>query len=276
MDKINSNNALIVFQGQNIRRKWYNDEWYFSVSDMIATLTGSKDALAYWRKLKQREPQLVTICHSLKLASKDNKLRNADCINTKNAFRLIQSIPSKNAEYFKIWLAQVGYERVQEIENPELAQQRMKELYEQKGYSKEWIEKRLRGIAVRQELTDEWIQRGVNQHVEFSILTNEISKATFEKTVGEYKAFKNLKRENLRDHMTDLELIFSMLGEASTTTIARSKNAKGFDENKETAKKGGVIAGNARSELEKESGKKVIDDGNYLKTPEKVKRLEKK
>ncbi|MEA2036533.1 MAG: Bro-N domain-containing protein [Nanoarchaeota archaeon] len=207
-----NNKSLIVFQDKKIRRIWYNEEWHYSVSDIIAVLTDSKDELAYWRKLKQREPQLVTICHGLKMPAKDGKMRYADCVNTKNAFRLIQSIPSRKAEPFKQWLAQVGKERIDEIENPELAQDRVKEYYELKGYPKEWVDKRLRGIAIRQDLTDEWESRGIQEQKEFAILTNEISKATFDKTVKEYKRFKALKRknQNLRDHMTDWELILTM------------------------------------------------------------------
>lgn len=194
--------SLIVFQDKKIRRVWHDEEWYFSVSDIIAVLTDSKDELAYWRKLKEREPQLVTICHGLKMPAKDGKLRYTDGVNTKNAFRLVQSIPSKKAEPFKMWLAEVGKERIEEIENPELAQDRVKEYYELKGYPKDWIDKRLRGIAVRQELTDAWRSRGVEEERDFAILTNEISKAPFGKTAGEYKQFKGLKKpnQNLRDH----------------------------------------------------------------------------
>ena len=212
MDK---SDALIVFQDQKIRRLWLDNEWFYSVTDVIAVLTDSQDELAYWRKLKQREHQLVTICHGLKLPAKDGKLRYADCVNTKNAFRLIQSIPSKKAEPFKMWLAQVGKERIEEIENPELAQDRVKEYYELKGYPQDWIDKRLRGIAIRQDLTDEWKSRGVQEEKDFAILTNEISKTTFGKTVGEYKQFKGLKKpnQNLRDHMDDWELILTTVGE---------------------------------------------------------------
>ncbi|MBW6462334.1 MAG: hypothetical protein K0B07_04780 [DPANN group archaeon] len=185
----------------------------------------------------------------MKLIAEDGKLRLTDCVNTKNAFRIIQSIPSKKAEPFKLWLAQVGYERVQEIQDPELAQKRMKELYIQKGYSNEWIEKRVRGIAIRDELTGEWTDRGVNTNKEFSILTAEISKATFDMTPSEYKQHKGLKNENLRDHMNDLELIFTMLGEGATTHIARATDAQGFKINKIAAKEGGTVAGNARKEL---------------------------
>ena len=202
--------------------------------------------------------------------------QNMNCTNTEGAFRIIQSINSPKAEPFKLWLAKVGYERVKEIENPELSQERMKELYRLKGYSDDWIEKRVRGIAVRQELTDEWKKRDVKEDVEFAILTNEISKATFGKTVEEYKEFKKLKKENLRDHMNDLELIFTMLGEASTTRIARNKNAQGLNENNKAAFEGGNVAGIARKELEYRSGEKVVTKENYLDKPEKIKRIESK
>ena len=269
---MDSEKSLVVFQNWKIRRIWFNEEWHFSVTDIIAILVDSKDEMAYWRKLKQREPQLVTICHGLKMPAKDGKMRYSDCVNTKNAFRLIQSIPSKRAEPFKIWLAQVGYERVQEIENPELAQKRMKELFKQKGYSDDWIEKRVRGIAVRDELTDEWKKRGLSTEREYSILTAEISKATFGMTPTEYKKLKGVEKENLRDHMNDLELIFTMLGEASTTRIARNKDARGFVENKDAAIEGGNVAGVARKELEKRSSQPVSSSENYLDVPEKEKR----
>ncbi len=266
---------LVVFEGKNIRRTWYNNEWYFSVVDVVDALEASTQPRKYWSDLKVKLIgegfELSDKIGQLKLMSSDNKYYETDCANTKNLFRIIQSIPSKKAEPFKQWLAQVGYERIQEIQNPELAQERIKQLYIQKGYSKEWIEKRLRGIAIRQELTDEWKQRGVEEGKEFSIFTNEISKATFGMTVQEYKKFKGLKTENLRDHMKDLELIFTMLSEASTTTIARGKDAQGFHENKEAAKEGGTIAGNARKELEDKSRKKVVTSENYLKNQQNKK-----
>ncbi len=268
---MDSEKSLIVFQDKKIRRVWHNDEWHFSVSDIIAILTDSKDELAYWRKLKQREPQLVTICHGLKLPAKDGKLRYADCVNTRNAFRLIQSIPSLKAEPFKQWLAKVGYERIQEIENPELAQDRVKDYYELKGYPADWIEKRLRGIAIRQDLTDEWKFRGIQEQKDFAILTNEISKATFGKTVGEYKKFKSLKRnnQNLRDHMTDWELILAMVGKKATTDITISKDSQGFNECKDSALEGGTIAKNTRKEIEQKTGKSIVSNENYLHLTEK-------
>jgi len=271
---------IAIFNGKTIRRKLVNNEWFFSVIDIVGVLTESENPRDYWYKLKIREQEssgieLSTFCLQLKLIAEDSKLRETDCANTEGIFRIIQSIPSKKAEPFKRWLAKVGYERVKEIENPELAQERMKKLYEQKGYSKDWIEKRLRGIAIRQELTDEWKQRGVEEDIEFAILTNEISKAAFGKTVEEYKELKKLKRENLRDHMDDLELIFSMLGEASTTRIAKAKDTKGFEENKTAAKQGGEVAGNARKELELKTGESVLSEENFLDIPEKIKKKKK-
>lgn len=272
---------IIVFENKKIRRIWHDEEWYFSIIDVVEVLTDSINPRDYWFKMKKRElietnVELSTICLQLKLESSDGKKYATDCANTRNMFRIIQSIPSPKAEPFKQWLAKVGYERVQEIEDPELGSIRVKELYQAKGYTDQWIEKRMRGIAVRQELTDEWKSRGVKEDVEYSILTAEISKATFGLTPSEYKKLKNLERENLRDHMTDLELIFSMLGEAATTEIARNTDAQGFDQNKNSAKRGGKIAGNARKNLEKESGRKVVTNENYLDEPQKKKALEKK
>lgn len=269
-------NALIVFQNKKIRRIWHDKEWYFSVADVVAALTDSADPKDYWYRLKKRELEsgieLSTFCRQLKLPSSDGKYYTTDCANTKDMFRIIQSIPSPKAEPFKLWLAQVGYERVQEIENPELSQKRMREIYRQKGYSDGWIEKRVRGIAIRDELTNEWKNRGVKEHKEFAILTSEISKATFGLTPRKYKKLKGLKQQNLRDHMNDLELIFTMLGEASTTRIARNKDAKGFGPNRLAAREGGKVAGIARKELEKRSGQSVVSRQNYLAQPEKEKR----
>ncbi|HKZ42210.1 MAG TPA: BRO family protein [Candidatus Hodarchaeales archaeon] len=267
--------ALAVFQGKKIRRLWYNDQWWFSIVDVVGALSESEDSRNYWKVLKHRlkdeNSEVVTKCNQLKLLASDGKYYLTDCANTEILFRIIQSIPSKNAEPFKLWLAKVGYERIQEIENPELAQERMKLLYEQKGYSKDWIEKRLRGIAIRQELTGEWKQRGVNEQVEFAILTNEISKAPFGKTVDEYKTHKNLKKENLRDHMNDWELIFTMLGEKATTDITKTRDAQGFDSCKQSAQRGGQIAKNARNELERETGESIISKDNFLTFDEKRK-----
>ncbi len=237
------------------------------------------DSGAYWRKLKQRlkeeGSEVVTICHALKLKAPDGKMRQTDCANTEGIFRLIQSIPSPKAEPFKRWLAKVGYERVQEIENPELAQERMKHMYEQKGYSKNWIDKRLRGIAIRQNLTDEWKERGLENPTDYAILTSEIAKATFGMTPKEYKDHKGLSKpnQNLRDHMTDLELIFTMLGEKATTEISEQEQPEGFDENKQVAKRGGNVGKIAREALEKETKKSVISDKNYLNTTENQTKL---
>lgn len=274
--------SLVAFGDRKIRRLWHENEWYFSVVDVVGVLADSSDAGAYWRKLKQRlndeGSEVVTFCHGLKLIASDGKKYSTDCANTENMFRIIQSIPSPKAEPFKRWLAKVGYERIEEIENPEIATERMREIYRQKGYSEGWIEKRMRGIAVRDELTGEWRKRGVKEHIEFAILTSEISKATFGMTPTEYKEFKELSEsnENLRDHMTDLELIFTMLGEASTTEIARTKDAKGFKKNEEAAKEGGKIAGDARAALEKKTGTKVSTKDNFKKIPESKKKELKK
>jgi hypothetical protein len=272
-------NKLVVFQDKKIRRIWHNDEWYFSVIDVVEVLTDSNNPRNYWSMLKKRELdagiELSTNCVQLKLEAPDGKLRETDCANTKSLFRIIQSIPSKKAEPFKLWLAQVGYERIEEIENPELGQDRIKEYYELKGYPKEWIDKRLRGIAVRQELTDEWKNRDIKSEKEFAILTNEISKATFGKTVGEYKEFKKLKKknENLRDHMTDLELIFTMLGEKTTTEITKERDSQGFMECKESAKEGGEAARDARESVERRLRKSTISKENFLPKKKEKKKL---
>lgn len=261
------NKQLALFQGKSIRRVIFNDEWWFSILDIISILTDSPQPKTYWAKMKDRDQEMsqpFPFWEQLKMIAEDGKMCETDCANTEGILRIIQSVPSSKAEPFKRWLSKVGYERIQEIEDPELATKRTKELYKSKGYSDVWIEKRMRGIAVREELTDEWKKRGVKENVEFSILTAEISKATFGMTPSEYKKHKRLKRENLRDHMTDLELIFSMLGEASTTKIARDKNALGFIENKVAAQKGGKIAGDARKNLELVSGKKIVTKDNYL------------
>jgi len=268
-----SKDALVVFEGAKIRRVWHNDQWHFSVVDIIQILTESGSPRQYWGVLKKRDTQLLTICLQLKLPSSDGKYYNTDCVNTENAFRLIQSIPSKKAEPFKRWLAKVGYERVQEIEDPELAQKRMKEIYQQKGYSDEWIEKRARGIAIRDELTDEWDKRGVNTSLGYSILTADISRATFGLTPSEYKKFKNLNKENLRDHMDDIELILTMLGEATTTRFTRERDSNQFPELKADAKDGGDVAGATRHDIENKLGKSVISSDNYLEAPEKTKKI---
>jgi hypothetical protein len=270
------NNALIVFQDKKIRRTWYNDEWWFVVEDIIFVLIDSNDPKQYIQKMKQRDEELnkgwVQIVHTLPVRTSGG-VQNMNCANTEGIFRIIQSVSSSKAEPFKRWLAEAGYERVKEIENPELAQERAKEYYELKGYPKEWIEKRLRGIAVRQELTDEWKQRGVEQNYGFAILTNEISKAAFGKTVQGHKEFKNVKgkNQNLRDHMSDWELILTMIGEKATTDITKAKDSKGFEQCKDSAQKGGKIAGNTRSEIEKEIGKSVVSKENFLDLNKKKK-----
>ena len=262
-----------IFQEEKIRSVWNEEEeqWYFSVVDVVDVLTGSVNPRDYWFKMKKRVHtedgfELSTICRQFKLTATDGKLRETDCANVKSLLRIIQSIPSPKAEPFKQWLAQVGYERIQEIENPELAQERMKELYEKKGYSKDWIDKRLRGIAIRQNLTDEWKERGITKEKDFAILTAEISKATFGLTPSEYKVHKGLtkKNQNLRDHMTDLELIFTMLGERVTTEISQQEKPETFEENRNVANRGGNVAGIARKQTEKELGHSVISSENYL------------
>jgi len=258
---------LAIFKGKKIRRTIYNNEWWFVVEDVVFALTDSNDPKQYIQRMKYRDPELakgyVQFVHTLSIDTVGGR-QQMNCANTEGIFRLIQSIPSPKAEPFKRWLARVGYERVQEIEDPELATKRTRILYKLKGYPDSWIEKRMRGIAIREELTDEWKQRHVGEDREYAILTAEISKATFDMTPSEYKKFKGLERQNLRDHMDDLELIFSMLGEASTTKITRAKQAQGFQENKRAAQTGGTVAGNARKELEKKSGEKVSTPQNYL------------
>jgi len=269
--KNKKNQMIVVFGTKEIRRIWHNDEWWFSVVDVCGILTESRDSGAYWRKLKQRlkieGSEVVTNCHGLKLVASDGKKYRTDCANTETMFRVIQSIPSPKAEPFKRWLAKVGYERVQEIENPELAQERMKALYEQKGYPKDWIDKRLRGMAVRQNLTDEWKERGIENQKGYAILTAEISKAAFGMTPTEYKKHKNIptkSKANLRDNMTDLELIFTMLSEKVTTEISEQEKPETFTDNKKVARRGGAVAGNARKDTEKELGRSIISEENYL------------
>jgi hypothetical protein len=267
---------IAIFQKKEIRKVIHNNEWWFSVEDVVLALINSTDPKQYIQRMKQRDNELnkgwVQIVLTLEMKTTGGKQR-MNCANTEGIFRIIQSIPSPKAEPFKRWLARVGYERVREIEDPELATKRTRMLYKIKGYSDSWIGKRMRGIAVRDTLTDEWQKRGVKEQKEYAILTAEISRATFGMTPNEYKKFKKLKRENFRDHMNDLELIFTMLGEASTTEIARNKDAQGFNKNKIVAKKGGRVAGKARKDLEKKSGKKVSNKNNYLQGVENKKRL---
>ena len=277
-------NNLVLFEKKQVRRAWNetDQKWYFAVQDVIEILTDSADIKQYVKKLKSRDPELSsnwgTICTPVEMTAADGKRRKIQSANIEGLLRLIQSIPSPKAEPFKRWLAKVGYERLQEIENPELGSQRMREIYRQKGYSDAWIEKRMRGIAVRDELTDEWKKRGVKEQTQYAILTAEISKATFGMTPTEYRDHKALTHpgDNLRDHMTDLELLFTMLGEASTTEIARNTDAQGFPRNKLAAKAGGKVAGNARKELESKSGRKVSTKVNFKEIPESRLRLQDK
>ncbi|TFH14926.1 MAG: phage antirepressor protein [Lentisphaerales bacterium] len=268
---------IALFKGKTIRRTLNRNEWWFSVVDVVAALIDSPDAGAYWRKLKQRlgeeGSEVVTFCHGLKLPAADGKQYKTDCASTEGIFRIIQSIPSPKAEPFKRWLAKVGYERVQEIENPELATKRTRMLYKLKGYGDDWIEKRMRGIAIREELTDEWQQRGAQEDKDYEILTAQISKAAFGVTPNEYKKLKGLKRENLRDHMDDFELIFTMLGERATTEIHRTENSQGMPKLADDAHSGGKIAGNARKELEKRLKRSVVSRDNYLQKRESQKKL---
>ncbi|TAJ77232.1 MAG: phage antirepressor protein [Gallionellaceae bacterium] len=274
-----ASNHLAVFQETTIRRTWHNEEWWFVVADVIAVLTDSVNPSDYIKKMRLRDKVLSQgwgqIVTPLRIDT-EGGVQRLNCANTEGLFRLIQSIPSPKAEPFKRWLAQVGYERVKEIENPELASARARDLYQAKGYPQAWIEKRLRSIAIRGELTEEWHQRGVQEGKEYAILTAEIARATFGVTPAEHGKLKALDKvktgNNLRDHMTDLELIFSMLGEASTTEIAREKDAQGFAENALAAKQGGTIAGDARKALEAKSGKLVVSKENNLAVSE-IKRV---
>lgn len=271
-------NNIKLFQDKKIRSQWNEDEeqWYFVIEDVVEALTNSKDPKQYVKRMKLRDPELakgwVQIVPTLVVQTAGGP-QKMSCANVKGLLRIIQSIPSPKAEPFKLWLAQVGYERLEEIENPELAQERMKELYEKKGYPKDWIDKRLRGMAIRQNLTDEWKKRGITEERDFAILTAEISKATFGMTPSEYKEFKGLtkKNQNLRDHMDDLELIFTMLGERVTTEISEKEEPDTFDKSKKIARRGGNVAGVARRETEKELGRKVSTPKNYLPDKDKPK-----
>lgn len=258
---------IAVFKGMSIRKRVFENEWWFVVEDIVQVLTDSADVKQYIRRMRERDEELskgwVQIVRTLKIETSGGK-QKMNCANTEGVFRIIQSIPSSKAEPFKRWLAKVGYERVQEIEDPELATKRTRALYKAKGYSDKWIEMRMRGIQIREELTDEWRERGAKTNRDYSILTAEISRATFGMTPGKYKKYKGLKSQNLRDHMTDLELIFSMLGEASTKEITQTQNSKGFKKLQNDSVKGGRIAGEARKKLERETGRKVVSKGNYL------------
>ena len=265
-----ADSKIVVFQDKQIRRAWMNEQWYFSIADVVEFLTDSVDVKQYIKRMRQRDPLLNrnwgTICTPVAMIAADGRRRSVQAADVKGLFRIIQSIPSPKAEPFKQWLAQVGYERVQEIENPELAQERMKAVYEAKGYPKDWIDKRLRGIAIRQNLTDEWKERGIREERDFAILTAEIARATFGVTPSEHRAIKGLtkKGQNLRDHMTDLEMIFTMLGERVTTEISQQEKPDTFAESKRVARRGGNVAGVARKETERELGHSVVSGQNFL------------
>lgn len=275
----NKETHIAIFNGKFIRRTWFAERWWFVVEDIVSVLTESVNPKDYLSKMKQRDAPLAEgwgqIVRTLPIITSGGK-QEMNCSDTEGIFRIIQSIPSKKAESFKRWLAKVGYERIQEIENPELAQERMKLLYGQKGYSKDWIDKRLRGIAIRQNLTEEWKNRGIDEERDYAILTNEIAKATFGVSIDEHKKIKGLNRENLRDHMDDLELIFSMLGERVATEITVNNEVKGFEECAIAAQQGGEVAGNARREAESKIGKPVVSEDNFLTISEKKKTKKKK
>ena len=263
--------AIKLFKDQKIRTSWDDvlEKWYFSIVDVIRVLTGSENPNNYWKVLKSRlkkeGSELVTNCNQLKMQSSDGKFYKTDVADTEQLFRLIQSVPSPNAEPFKLWLARVGSERIDEIEDPEKGIDRLMETYLRKGYSKNWINQRLKSIEVRKELTDEWETRGVKKGQEYAILTDEITQAWSGYTTKQYKKFKELKRENLRDHMTNLELVLNMLAEATTTEISKEKDPKTFKDSRKIAKQGGTIAGNTRKEIEAKTGKKVISKQNARK-----------
>ena len=261
--------TIKLFESKRIRSVWHaeKEKWYFSIVDVVEILTDSPNPRKYWSvlktRLKKEDSQLTTNCSQLKMQAADGKFYLTDAADTEQLLRLIQSIPSPKAEPFKLWLARVGYERLEEIENPELSMERMQALYEKKGYPKEWIDKRMRGIAVRQDLTDEWKNRGASTSLEYAILTNEIMQGAFDLKVDDYKQVKGLDRENLRDHMTDIELILTMLGEATTTILHRDRDSKGFAPLKKDAKDGGAVAGRTRKDIEKQAGKPVVSSENF-------------
>lgn len=274
----NESTKISIFEGRHIRRMLIDGQWWFSVIDIIAFLTDSQKPRDYWHKMKAREKstsetELSTICRQLKLKSSDGKSYQTDCANTEGVFRIIQSIPSPKAEPFKLWLAKVAKERIDEIENPELGMDRVKSLYEKKGYDQGWIDKRMRGMAVRHSLTDEWADRGAQKSIDYDILTNDIMQGAFDLKVNEYKQVKGLERENLRDHMTDLELIITMLGEATTTQITRQKDSKRIGALRDDAKLGGAVAGRTRKDIETQIGKPVVSKENFLLATSKRKKL---
>ncbi|MFZ2226554.1 MAG: Bro-N domain-containing protein [Candidatus Moraniibacteriota bacterium] len=261
------NTRIILFEGKKVRTAWHNNEWWFAIVDAIAILTDSVNPAGYIKDMRRRDLQLSKgwgqIATPLAVDTIGGK-QQVNCANTEGILRIIQSIPSPKAEPFKIWLAKVGYDRIKEIENPELAANRAREIYRAKGYPEGWIEKRMRGIEVRESLTSEWKNRGAKDGIEYAILTNEILGGTFDMSAEEYKKFKGLKRENLRDHMDDLELILTMLGEATTTRIHKDRDSKGFQKLKGDAKEGGAVAGSTRKDIEKRTGNKISTKKNFL------------
>lgn len=265
---------ISVFDGDRVRKVLFNNEWYFSIVDVCNILVASADPGAYWRKLKQRlveeGGQVVTFCHALKLPASDGKKYLTDCANIEGILRVIQSIPSPKAEPFKLWLAKIGKERIEEIENPELGIERVRSLYSKKGYPKEWIEKRIQGMGVRQKLTTEWDGRGAKSEFDYALLTNEIMQGAFDLKVNEHKKIKGLTKQNLRDHMTDLELIITMLGEATTTQLSQSRDSKGMGKLKTDAKDGGAVAGRTRKDIENKTGIKVVSKDNFLLTNKRL------
>ena len=270
----NENTKVAFFEGKHIRKILHEGEWWFSVVAVVQVLTDSSIPKRYWSDLKRKlgkegYVELYEKIVQLKFAASDGKFYATDCANTESMFRIIQSIPSPKVEPLKRWLAKVARERIDEIENPELSMERMQELYEKKGYSKEWIDKRMRGIAVRQDLTGEWKNRGARTSLEYAILTNEIMEGAFDLKVEEYKDVKGLKRENLRDHMNDIELILTMLGEATTTKLHRDRDSFGFEPLKKDAQDGGAVAGRTRKDIEEQSGKPVVSAENFKSLTEK-------
>ena len=271
-------NKLAIFEGKKIRRHWDKNKelWYFSIVDIIATLTNSNNPQVYWRVLKKRlldegSNETVTKCNGLKMIAEDGKMRLTDVADTETIFRLIQSVPSPNAEPFKLWLARVGYERIEETHDPEMAINRALNTYLKKGYSQEWINQRLKSIEIRKVLTDEWEKRGVKQGNEFEILTDEITLAWAGMSTKDYKNYKELKKESLRDNMTNLELVLSMLAETATTEISQNKEPDSFEENRKVAREGGNIAGNARKQIESKTGKRATSKKNFKTVHEKKK-----
>ena len=255
---------ILPFEGNKIRKTWHNEQWYFSVIDIIETLTGTPQPSTYWGMLKKREPQLITICEKLKFLAPDGKMRPTDCANTEGVFRILMAVPSPKVEPMKLWLASLGKQAIEETENPELLTERQAEIYKAKGYPEEWIKRRVQSIETRKALTDEWKQRGVKEGQEYALLTATIAKGTFGITPSEHSQIKSLKKENLRDHMTPLELVFTALSEEITRSLSIKDDAQGFNENHDAAAYGGSVAGDARLRVEKERGLKVVSSDNFL------------